>query len=427
MGNHRDAAIAFRKFIDAFPSHEMVRQSAFMLAKCLEADGDLQSALAVHQRADWSFNDEFAAEAVITQSRLLDSLGKKQAAIITLEEAIQDPTVNRSQMVQMTYQLAWQYLTAAQYADAEKTFRTIHDQYPESLFWSDATFRLAIVESEQKKRPDALKSLERLFACARDSEVHPQSFLLKAKLLAEDGRWHESLAVIEQLVNQYCHLEISSEAEYWLAEANYRIDNFEAAERLFAELARRPETALNPEWQALVPLRRAQLMAIQANWRAAADQASFVLDSFPDFRQAYEAEYVLGRCLAVQARFAEARMHYDNVVASARKTETAAMAQWMIGESYFHQKSYDEAIRAYLKVDILYDNRRWQAAALLQAAKCFELTDELHDAVDLYTRLISDFSDTPFAAQAIDRQNALKANNAKGNQTAATTNGSKLK
>ena len=34
-------------------------------------------------------------------------------------------------------------------------------------------------------------------------------------------------------------------------------------------------------------------------------------------------------------------------------TETAAMAQWMIGETFFHQNNYDEALRAYSRVEIL--------------------------------------------------------------------------
>ena len=40
--------------------------------------------------------------------------------------------------------------------------------------------------------------------------------------------------------------------------------------------------------------------------------------------------------------------------AAGAKTETAAMAQWMIGETYFHQKNYEAALREYLRLEILY-------------------------------------------------------------------------
>ena len=44
-------------------------------------------------------------------------------------------------------------------------------------------------------------------------------------------------------------------------------------------------------------------------------------------------------------------------------------AQWRLGETYFHQRNYRQAIREYLKVDILYDAPVWQAAALFEAEK----------------------------------------------------------
>ena len=66
------------------------------------------------------------------------------------------------------------------------------------------------------------------------------------------------------------------------------------------------------------------------------------------------------------------------------KTETAAMAQWLIGETYFHQKNYEAALREYLKVDILYAYPAWQALALFEAAKCHELLSDYKQADECY-------------------------------------------
>ena len=124
----------------------------------------------------------------------------------------------------------------------------------------------------------------------------------------------------------------------------------------------------------MAPLRHAQALAQQEKWIEAKRIAGRIAAQYPDFEAQYEVDYLLGRCLARKALFREAREAYQRVTRSGTggKTETAAMAQWMIGETYFHQKQYHLALREYLRVETLYAYPNWQAAALLQAGKCCE-------------------------------------------------------
>jgi TolA-binding protein len=86
------------------------------------------------------------------------------------------------------------------------------------------------------------------------------------------------------------------------------------------------------------------------------------------------------------------------------------MAQWMIGETYFHQSNYAAAIRAYYRVDALYDQPHWRAAALLQAAKCHELNDQWKAAHQLYAQLRNDYPKTTFADEATKRLRVASRN-----------------
>ncbi len=156
---------------------------------------------------------------------------------------------------------------------------------------------------------------------------------------------------------------------------------------------------------AMIPLRRAQVLAQQNQWHEAQAIAGKIATDFPDFEQQYEVDYLLGRCLANQADFEGARKAYNRVIRSptGAKTETAAMAQWMIGETFFHQKNYEAALREYSRLEILYAYPTWQAGALLQAGKCQQLLGERKDAADLYRRIVKDYPDTTFAEQAKQR------------------------
>ncbi len=99
-------------------------------------------------------------------------------------------------------------------------------------------------------------------------------------------------------------------------------------------------------------------------------------------------------------RFEEARAAYQAVIDARKGGDLAARAQLMRGETFFHEKNYREALREFLKVDILYDAPTWQAAALLEAGKVYERLDQWADAAEIYERLCSKFPDDPSAAEA---------------------------
>ena len=104
--------------------------------------------------------------------------------------------------------------------------------------------------------------------------------------------------------------------------------------------------------RATASMRLAQLYAEAGRW----DDAMTIVESFgtdhPDFAQQYELDYVHGRCLAARALFSEARQAYEKVIRSStgENTETAAKAQLMIAETFFHQRRYEDAYRAYMQV-----------------------------------------------------------------------------
>ena len=79
------------------------------------------------------------------------------------------------------------------------------------------------------------------------------------------------------------------------------------------------------------------------------------------------------------------------------------MAQWMIGESFFHQKQYQEAIRSFLRVDILYPYPQWKAYALLQAGKCYEKLGNWREAIELYARILKEHPQATVTEEASQR------------------------
>ena len=83
--------------------------------------------------------------------------------------------------------------------------------------------------------------------------------------------------------------------------------------------------------------------------------------------------------------------------------DVQARNTFSIGETYFQQQQYHNAIKAYYRVEGLHEYPRWQAAALLQAGKCNEMLGHWTDAVKLYARVVEEFSETKIAGKATQR------------------------
>ena len=140
-------------------------------------------------------------------------------------------------------------------------------------------------------------------------------------------------------------------------------------------------------------------------WSAVLERADALKADAPDLPQMAEVDFARGRALQSIAppRFDEARAAYDAVIEARKGGELAAEAQFMKGETFYHQKDYDEAVRAFLRVDILYDAPRWQAVSLLEAGKVYEELDRWADAAEMYERLRSRFPEESASEEAARR------------------------
>jgi tetratricopeptide (TPR) repeat protein len=140
----------------------------------------------------------------------------------------------------------------------------------------------------------------------------------------------------------------------------------------------------------MVALRQAQLAARREDWQSVLKLVDELDTKHPEFELAYECDYLRGRALAGRGEMSSARAAYGDVLENewATGTETAAMAQWMIGETYFHQRDYEHATVAYEKVIERHNLPEWQARAALQAGKCAELMEHWNEAREQYARAL---------------------------------------
>ncbi len=410
--NTEKSAETFRRLLEKFPNSDTAPEAAVMQARSLQAAGKLIDASDAYLFLVEEYpQSKYVAEALLAAARIQSSSGSPDGKVKAVElfQRFQTQFPENENLDAALYDLAWVLRDLQREQETSAVFAHLHEEFPNSTFWGDVTYRLA---EEAAKNGDVAKA-KSLTSSLIDAEVPDEirchALYLSGQLAADEADWEHVTKSMGVIVAEHPNSSLVLPAEYWVGESLYRRGEFEEAHRRLLALADKIADR-DDVWLAMVPLRLAQILAQDKKWEESLVIARGIEKRFPNFRQQFEADYVIGRCLANQAKFSHAREHYERVVRSTvgGKTETAAMAQWMIGETYFHQKNYDEAIQAFHRVETLYAFPQWQAAALLQAGKCYEKKDDFRSAVKVYAQLLKHHADSASSKEASQRLRLVK-------------------
>jgi cellulose synthase operon protein C len=404
------------------PPEAIAAEAAFLRGRILHDLGRNEAALAMYNSVIERYSgSEHRCDALLAAARLQAKLKQPAAAAANYQRLATD--YPRSQKLDAAvYEWAWLMLDLGKPEDATRLFERLHKECPQSRFWADATCRLALQALRRKDYQRAGALIDEVVAKKPaaadlgsaaeqpDAKVREYAMLLRGQLAVNKADWPIVREAFEALLKEYPRSQRRPVAEYWIAESYYRQADYAAAITRFQPLAQRTRQNREP-WMAIIPLRHAQALAQQNQWNDAQTIAAQIEKDFPNFEQQYEVDYLLGRCFANRGEFDSARQAYKRALRSAagEKTETAAMAQWMIGETYFHQKKYEDALRAYSGIEFVYDYPVWQAAALLQAGKCREKLGEPAKATEAYRKIMKSYPNSSFAKDAAERLARLEA------------------
>jgi cellulose synthase operon protein C len=416
-GDWAGAEIAFDR-LRQDPQSPLAAEAALMRGRALEHLDQCDAALAMYRLViEKHAASERAVEALWRGARLHDQI-QQSAEAIELYAKLVEQHPDFAELDAALYRWAW-LVREEQPEAADELFERLRRDHPQSRFAADAALRLAERAVANQQYEAAEKLFSELTQPQIAAQLRQQAWYLQGRLAITREQWAAVEPPLLQLIENDPDGELALRAAFLLAEASYRQGRYEAAAQRLADLATKTKGRIEP-WAAAAELRRAQALAQARDWSQALEIARAVGNQFPNFQQQLEVDYVIGRCLAAQGEFDLAREAYGKVISSARgsKTQTAAMARWMVGESYFHQENYSAAIAEYLAVEKEYPFPRWQAAALLQAGKCHELLGQWRSAADVYDRLLktcptSELGEEETRRLTVAQQRAAEAANLK--------------
>ncbi len=403
-GQLNEAAATFERVLQMQPPEALAAEVAYARGQVLEKLERFDPALAIYDLVVEKYpKTPQHPDAIYAAARLRMKLRQNREAAALYERLARD-CPKYAKLDAVLYDWAWTLRELGELAEADKIYWRLKKDFPKSRYWADATCRLAQRAFDNRELLRANSLLDELLAAKPEPPLSEFALYLRAQIELSGKDWSKIRLAFMRLLDEFPQSHERLLAEFWIAESDYREKNYDEAEKRLDGISQRIPGRQEP-WMAMIALRRAQIALYRKNWDDAFTLAAGIEKNFPDFCQQYEADLVIGRCLANHAEFEEARNAYGKVIRSpaGEKTETAAMAQWLIGETFFHQKNYDAALREYLRVDILYAYPAWQALALVEAAKCHELLRDYKQAEQCYRKILDRYGNTPSAKDAKQR------------------------
>lgn len=398
------AAEQYRLAADVEPQGPMAADATLRRGEMLLAAGEVAEAERVlagllRDAGKSSSAPRIAAQLAIARARK----GDYESALKVLDRAgasveALDPQLRRAVQLERAYclrKLGKADEAAAVYTDLVKSSGDPPDLH--------ALVELAQLEAEREKYEPAAELLRR-FRAATARQPGPDA-LREAALYRlgvcefKLGRHREAAEVLDEFTRAFDASPLIASASYFCGESLYQLGAFDRACVHFSRVVERfpKDAACEPSL-----LRLGESQAQLQKW--AESERTFLahLDRFSSSPLAYQARFGVGWARENLGRIDDAIAAYKEVI-DAHKGPTAARAQFQIGECLFARKQYEDAVREFLKVDILYAYPEWSAAALYEAGRCLEQLNKLAEARSQYTTVVEKHAKTKWAGLAAER------------------------
>jgi cellulose synthase operon protein C len=425
QGKAAEAASTFAALLKLAPDDRLAPEIALAHARSLEASNQTAAALEAYTLILKRFpNTDQAPRAGLSLARSLTKAGRHPEAGRVFEELIaSQPARTRlehsgTSVDTVLAEWGWALIDAEKPAEADQVFTRLLKDFPNGTHAADARFNLAESANLSRNYPEVV----RLLAPLADTKPTEQARQILPAVLYRLGRtqvelkdWHAALATLDRLLKEFPNNSYRREAKYLRAESALRAGDFVAAESGFSALLAEPPSPTDPKGMTpSLRLKQIECWVALKRWQPVLEGVQSLRATLAAANPSIaELDFAQGQALFGLGRLEEARTAFQSVVDARSGGDLAAHAQYLRGETYFHQDQFHDALREFLKVDILHNAPHWQAVALLEAGKVYERLDQWTDAAETYERLCTKFPKDPSANEAGTRRDAAKRRTAK--------------
>jgi len=384
-----DAAARWGELLAKYPKATLAPDAAFHRGVAFREAGQHDKALDAFNSYAKSYpQGQHAARSRQLAASALTSLKRHDEAKAMLATLAGDKSAVTDAVL---YDLAWAQKGTKDETAAAATYQKLIAGFPDSKLAPAARAELAELLFAGKKFAEAADLLEPVVADkAVDAKVRASAAYQLALCYEKLDKADKAAATFAMYAAEFGgNDELAGTALLQAGNNHATVGRYDDAIRSLGEMLKKFPT--HPQANiALLKLGEAQADAGKFAEALASHQQ--FLARYPKDPFAFRAQFGVGWALQNQKQYDEARKAYQKVTASSNG-ETAARAQFQIGDSYLAEGKFEEAALAFLVVEDVYAYPVWSARSLYGAGLAFEQLKQLDMARQQFQTVITKYKD----------------------------------
>jgi TolA-binding protein len=395
----------------------------YRYAQALYKAGEIQSAISEFGTVQQKFpNSEYADKSLYTIGWIYFQQSNYDQAISQYRSALYNyPSSSLCPM--LYYSIGDSYFNMSKYDSAIVNYQKVLINYPSSSHVFDAVNGIQYSYVAEGKPQEAINLIDTFVKQNPGLAFADQIFIKKGDIYYSIQDYKNAEISYKEFAANYPNSKLLPEAYYWIGKSAENLGENEEAiyyfKRVFSDY---PQSESAPA----AVLEMGNVYNQQKNYNAALGIYNQALNQLPNKLRFPEIMYMKANTLNNMKNTTGAAQVYNNIIqnysgtifaaksnlqlglmsltakdynsavndfeklATNRTDDIGAQAQYLIGETLFQQKKYDDAITAFMRVKNIFPSyEEWVAKSYLGLGDCYVAKKEVRQAKEVYRILLT--------------------------------------
>lgn len=397
-GEGFEAITTFRRLLREFPESDWVEEAQYNLGYLYFQNQNYQEAIGEYQKLIRDYpRDQLAAKAQY-------GIGDAQFNAGNMEESVEAyrAVLERYPNSPFSADAAAGIQTALIVLGDEERATEIIESFAgndeTSNIVDEMRFQQAVTKYRTGQVDEALLDFQRFVRNSENTELLPDAYFFLGSIFSERNRPQEAEAYLKRIVTRHPQSPRNAEATQKLGDLMLAQNRGQEALDLFNSLESLESD--NPQMVAEARYGQAQALLKLGRQAEAEQLLNELSQAGGDPTQLGPVQLGLARVYESEGRSQEALQMYRSIV-EGNLDETGAEALSRLGELLVNLGQHRAALEELGRMPVLYAGySEWVAQGYLTQAKAFKALGQRGDALQLYNRVIEEFSGTPYANMA---------------------------